>query len=132
MPKKVLLAKTGLDGHWRGLSVVARALRDAGLEVVYVGMVLPEEVAMATVDEDVDLVGLNIGGRYEVAVRIIKAVQEAAPGLPIFAGGTIPPPVARRLEEEKGVPCFPPGSSLADITAAAFALIDGEYPPDGP
>ena len=57
-PKRILMAKTGLDGHWRGPTIVARALRDAGFEVIMVGMVTADEVVRAAIDEDVDLVGL--------------------------------------------------------------------------
>jgi len=118
---RVLLAKTGLDGHWRGLSVVGHALRDAGFEVVLAGMVRPEEIVAAVEQEDVDLVGLNVGGRIEVVERIIASVRAATPGLPIVAGGTLPPPAVRRLKE-LGVPAFPPGSSLASIIAEARRL----------
>ncbi len=118
---RIVLAKTGLDGHWRGLSVVAHALRDAGFEVVLAGMARPEEIVAAVEQEDVDLVGLNVGGRIEVVERIIEAVRAAAPGLPIIAGGTLPPPAVRRLRE-LGIPAFPPGSSLASIIDEARRL----------
>jgi methylmalonyl-CoA mutase C-terminal domain/subunit len=117
----VLLAKTGLDGHWRGLSVVAHALRDAGFEVVLAGMARPDEIVAAVEQEDVDLVGLNVGGRIEVVERIIEALRATAPQMPIFAGGTLPPAAMRRLQE-LGVEGFPPGSSLASIVEAARRL----------
>jgi methylmalonyl-CoA mutase C-terminal domain/subunit len=120
-PVRVLLAKTGLDGHWRGLAVVGKALRDADFEVVLVGMARPEEIAAAVEQEDVDLVGLNVGGRIEVVERIIAAVRAAAPELPIIAGGTLSPAALERLRE-LGVPGFPPGSSLAAIVAEARRL----------
>jgi methylmalonyl-CoA mutase C-terminal domain/subunit len=118
---RVLLAKTGLDGHWRGLSVVAHALRDAGFEVVLAGMARPDEIVAAVEQEDVDLVGLNVGGRMEVVERIIESLRATAPGMPIFAGGTLPPAAIRRLQE-LGVEGFPPGSSLASIVEAARRL----------
>ena len=90
-PKRILMAKTGLDGHWRGPTIVARALRDAGFEVIMIGMATTAEIVAAAIDEDVDLVGLNIGGHIDVALRAVDAVQSAAPDMPIFAGGTIPP-----------------------------------------
>jgi methylmalonyl-CoA mutase C-terminal domain/subunit len=117
----VLLAKTGLDGHWRGLSVVAHALRDAGFEVVLAGMARPDEIIAAVEQEDVDLVGLNVGGRIEVVERIIESLRATAPEMPIFAGGTLPPAAIRRLQE-LGVEGFPPGSSLASIVEAARRL----------
>src|SRR3990170_540975 len=63
-PIKVLMAKTSLDGHWRGIAVVTAALRDAGMEVVYGGQLTPKEILAAAIHEDVDVVGLHIGGRY--------------------------------------------------------------------
>lgn len=122
---RVLLAKTGLDGHWRGLSVVAHALRDAGFEVVLAGMARPDEIIAAVEQEDVDLVGLNVGGRIEVVERIIESLRASAPELPIFAGGTLPPAAVRRLQE-LGVQGFPPGSSLASIVEAARRLTASE------
>lgn len=118
---RILLAKTALDGHWRGLSLVARALRDAGFEVILGGMSSAEEIARSAVEEDVALVGLNVGGRVEVVERIADALGEAAPDIPLFAGGAIAPWVRKRLEA-RGIETFPPGSSLAAIVAAADRL----------
>ena len=119
---RVLIAKTSLDGHWRGTSVVSRALRDAGFEVIYAGEMRAEEIVNASIDEDVQLVGLNIGGRVEVAVRIVEALKNAGLGdLPIMAGGTLAVSAIRSLEEH-GVTCFPPGSSLKDIVDTAESL----------
>lgn len=119
--KRILMAKTGLDGHWRGPTIVARALRDAGFEVVMIGMASTDDIVRAAVDEDVDLVGLNIGGHIDVAIRAVLAVQEARPELPVFAGGTVPPRSKKQLEG-MGVEVFPPGSQLADIVASAQRL----------
>ena len=119
---RVLIAKTSLDGHWRGTSVVARALRDAGFEVIYAGEMRSQEIVNAAKDEDVQLVGLNIGGRVKVAIRIVKALEDAGLGdLPVMAGGTLPETAIRSLEEQ-GVTCFPPGSSLRDIVDTAESL----------
>lgn len=119
--KRILMAKTGLDGHWRGPTVVAKALRDAGFEVIMIGMARPEEVMQASIDEDVDLVGLNIGGHVDVAVRAIGLVRESRPEVPIFVGGVVPPHAKRKLEG-LGVEVYPPGSQLPDIVAAAMRL----------
>ena len=119
--RRILLAKTALDGHWRGLSLVARALRDAGFEVILAGMANDEEIARLAVDEDVDLVGLNVGGRVEVVERIVARLANAAPGLPVFAGGAIAPWMKERLAAG-GVEAFPPGSALPAIVAAALRL----------
>jgi methylmalonyl-CoA mutase, C-terminal domain len=123
---RILLAKTALDGHWRGINTVARALRDEGLEVVLLGMARADEIARVAIDEDVDLVGLNVGGRVEVVERILEAVWAAAPELPVLAGGTVPPWVAKRLEEQ-GVHVYPPGSSASVIAQEARRLVhDGQ------
>ena len=97
-PRRILLAKTALDGHWRGISVVARALRDGGFQVILGGMSTGTEIVRAAIDEDVDLVGLNVGGHVAVAERIIGELRAARPDLPVFAGGIIAPWAAKRLQ----------------------------------
>lgn len=119
--KRILMAKTGIDGHWRGPTIVARALRDAGFEVIMIGMSNTDEIVGAAIDEDVDLVGLNVGGHVDVAIRAIKAVKEARADLPVFAGGTLPPHAAKQLQS-LGVETFPPGSDLASIVDSAERL----------
>jgi methylmalonyl-CoA mutase C-terminal domain/subunit len=121
MKARILLAKTALDGHWRGVSAVAHALRDGGFEVVLAGMAEASQIVQMAIQEDVDLVGLNVGGRIEVVERIVAALRSELPDIPIFAGGTLPPPAVRRLVE-LGIRGFPPGSSLADIVVAAEEL----------
>lgn len=121
MPVRVLMAKTALDGHWRGVSAVSNALRDAGFEVILAGMATAEQIVQLAVHEDVDLVGLNVGGHIQVVERILAALREVAPDVPVFAGGTLSPRALRRLAE-LGVRGFPPGSSLRDIVAAAYEL----------
>src|ERR1700735_4830536 len=98
-PKRVLIAKTGLDGHWRGVTAVAHALRDAGFEVTFAGMARPEQIVAIAIQEDVDLVGLKIGGRIEVALRAIASLNEQVPDIPVFVGGTLPPPALRQLAD---------------------------------
>lgn len=122
--RRILLAKTALDGHWRGLSVVARALRDGGFQVILGGMSTGAEIVRAAVDEDVDLVGLNVGGHVEVAERIVAELRAARPELPVFAGGIIAPWAAKRLRA-LGVEVFPPGSPLDAIVACARKLTGG-------
>lgn len=119
--RRILLVKTALDGHWRGLSVVARALRDAGFHVIMGGMITGPEMVRAAIDEDVDLVGLNVGGHAAVVERIIGELRAARPELPIFAGGVLPPSTCRRLAE-LGVETYPPGSTLEQIVDAAQRL----------
>ena len=125
---RIIIAKTGLDGHWRGTLLVSRALSDAGFEVIMLGMARGTDIVSAAVEEDADLVGLNIGGRVEIVERILDDLAGAAPGVPVFAGGVVPPWVRRRLEE-RGVEVFPPGSKLDDIVAAARRLTSGPSAP---
>ena len=126
--KRVLIAKTSLDGHWRGVSAVAKALSNAGFEVIYGGELRASEVATVARDEDVELIGLNIGGRVEVVERILAELEGAALGhVPVFAGGTLTPQAVRTLEA-RGIRCFPPGSSLDEIVAVARELTTGGNP----
>src|SRR6476646_6988331 len=120
---RVLVAKTSLDGHWRGLQVIAKTLRDGGFEVILIGMARDDEIAAAAVNEDVDLIGLNVGGRIEVVERILDKLVESGVDAPVIAGGTISPPNRIKLEE-RGVATFPPGSSLEDIVTTARRLVE--------
>jgi methylmalonyl-CoA mutase C-terminal domain/subunit len=101
--------------------VVARALRDGGFQVILGGMSTGTEIVRAAIDEDVDLVGLNVGGHVEVAERIIEQLRAARSDLPIFAGGIIAPWAAKRLRA-LGVEVFPPGSQLDEIVDCARRL----------
>lgn len=121
-PPKILLAKTGLDGHWRGVLLVSQGLRDAGFEVIMLGMARHDQVVAAARDEDVDLVALNVGGHEAVVLRILDAMREEQLTAPVMAGGTIPPQVVTRLEA-RGIPCFPPGSTIEDIVTTARTLV---------
>src|SRR5574337_774135 len=91
---RVIIAKPGLDGHDRGAKVIARALRDAGMEVIYTGLrQTPEMIAEAALQEDVDAVGLSIlsGAHLTLLPRIVQALKERGVNdVPIFAGGIIP------------------------------------------
>jgi methylmalonyl-CoA mutase C-terminal domain/subunit len=129
-PLRVLLAKTSLDGHWRGVAAVGGALRKAGLEVVMIGMARPEEIVTAAVEEDVDLIGLNVGGRVEIVIRIVETLRSAGVHVPLIAGGTISPHACRSLEA-RGIPVFPPGSMLSDIVETASNLATEKREGDG-
>jgi methylmalonyl-CoA mutase, C-terminal domain len=128
--KRVLMAKTSLDGHWRGINVVTRALRDGGFEVILIGMVTADTIARVAADEDVDLIGLHVGGRVEVVERILDTLAAAGVTTPVVAGGTIPHYAVQRLEG-RNVSCFPPGSALDDIVTRARELT-GVAPDGGP
>jgi methylmalonyl-CoA mutase C-terminal domain/subunit len=118
-PKRILIAKPGLDGHDRGAKVVARALRDAGFEVVYTGLrQTPEQIAQAAVQEDVDAVGLSSlsGAHRELFPAVVRALREAGAGeVLVFGGGIIPPEDARVLEDQGIQRIFPPGTDTREI-----------------
>lgn len=120
---RILIAKTSLDGHWRGVMVVARALRDAGFDVVLGGMLRAGDIARMAGDEDVQLIGLNVGGRIEVVHRILDTLEEAGlADVPVLVGGTIPPQAIDDLAS-RGVSVHPPGSPLTEIVDAANRLV---------
>ena len=93
MSARVLVAKVGLDGHDRGIKVVARILRDAGHEVIYTGLFqTPETVAASAVDEDVDLVGLSMlsGAHMTLAPLVVQAIRARGADIPVVVGGIVP------------------------------------------
>lgn len=116
---RVLVAKPGLDGHDRGAKIVARALRDAGFEVIYTGLhQTPEMIASAAVQEDVDAVGLSImsGAHNTLFPAVIEALRaRQADDIAVFGGGIIPDEDVARLEAAGVRKVFKPGASLADI-----------------
>jgi methylmalonyl-CoA mutase C-terminal domain/subunit len=118
-PLRILVAKPGLDGHDRGAKVVARALRDAGYEVIYTGLhQTPEMIANAAVQEDVDAVGLSImsGAHNTLFPAVIDALRaKGADDVAVFGGGIIPDEDVARLQAA-GVKCvFTPGTPLKSI-----------------
>ena len=124
MPQKkirVLVAKPGLDGHDRGAKVVARALRDAGMEVIYTGLrQTPEMIAQAALQEDVDVVGLSIlsGAHMALTPRIIELLRaNGQSGIHIFIGGIVPDEDIPHLKELGVSGIYGPGASTQDIVA---------------
>lgn len=116
-PIRVLLFRTSLDGHWRGIAVVASALRDAGMEVIYGGILNPEDAASVAIQEDVDVIGLSIGGGYGVIQKLLQVLAEHKFDSLIVAGGTIPPPDVPLLEGMGIHKVFSPGTALDTIVA---------------
>ena len=118
---KVIIAKPGLDGHDRGAKVVARALRDAGLEVVYTGLrQTPEMVAEAALQEDVDLVGLSIlsGAHMELFPRVVEEMKKRGlDDVVLLAGGIIPQEDIPALQKLGFRAIFGPGASTDDVVA---------------
>jgi methylmalonyl-CoA mutase C-terminal domain/subunit len=126
---RVLVAKPGLDGHDRGAKVVARALRDAGMEVIYSGLrQTPQQIAAAAVQEDVDVVGLSIlSGAHNVLVpEVITALKErGGEGIAVVVGGIIPEKDIAPLKAKGVRDIFLPGTSTA-ATVDAIRRLAGE------
>jgi methylmalonyl-CoA mutase C-terminal domain/subunit len=118
---RVLIGKPGLDGHDRGAKVTARALRDAGMEVIYTGLrQTPEMVVEAALQEDVDAVGLSIlsGAHMPLMARIMELMAEnEMTDVPVFLGGIVPDEDVPRLREMGVTAVFGPGASLDDVIA---------------
>ena len=118
-PIRILVAKPGLDGHDRGAKVIARALRDAGFEVIYTGLrQTPEQVANAAVQEDVAVVALSIlsGAHMTLVPRVIALLREQDAGdIMVLVGGTIPDADIPRLKEAGVAAVFGPGTDTRDV-----------------
>ncbi len=118
-PIRVLIGKVGLDGHDRGVKLVARALRDAGVEVIYTGLhQTPEQVVNIAIQEDVQAIGLSIhsGAHRYLLPRVLELLkQEDAGDIVLFGGGIIPSDDARDLLETGVRALFPPGTPMSTI-----------------
>jgi methylmalonyl-CoA mutase, C-terminal domain len=121
-PIRVLVAKPGLDGHDRGAKIIARALRDAGMEVIYTGLrQTPEMIANAALQEDVQVIGLSIlsGAHNAIVPRVLELLREKdMAGVKVIVGGIIPDEDARELEKQGLAAVFQPGASLESIVSA--------------
>ena len=126
---RVLIAKPGLDGHDRGAKVVARALRDAGMEVVYTGLrQSPEQIVAAAEQEDVDIVGLSIlsGAHLPICRRVIELLREKGmPDVRVFLGGIIPAQDLGELKEMGVAEVFLPGASTEDVVRLIESTVPG-------
>ncbi len=120
-PIRVVLAKVGLDGHDRGIKVVARALRDAGMHVIYAGLwQTPEAVVRAVADEDADWLGISLlsGAHMTLMPRILQLLREAGLGhVGVLVGGIIPETDVPKLHALGVARVFGPGTPMADIVA---------------
>jgi methylmalonyl-CoA mutase, C-terminal domain len=118
-PLRVVVAKAGLDGHDRGAKVIARALRDAGMEVIYTGLFqTPEQIVQTAIQEDADGIGLSIlsGAHMTLFPEVLSQLKEQqAEDIVFFGGGTIPADDARRLKELGVREIFTPGAPLSEI-----------------
>lgn len=119
MPRRILIAKPGLDGHDRGAKVIARALRDAGCEVIYSGLHrTPAQIVAMALEEDVDAIGLSTlsGAHLTLFPLVMDALRTAGvEDILVFGGGIIPADDAETLLEAGLARIFTPGSALADI-----------------
>jgi methylmalonyl-CoA mutase, C-terminal domain len=125
---RVVVAKPGLDGHDRGAKVVARALRDAGMEVIYTGLhQTPEQIVAAVVQEDADAVGLSIhsGAHMTLFPRVVELLRErGADDVLVFGGGIIPREDITLLKEQGVAEIFTPGTPTAKIVEWLRAALD--------
>jgi methylmalonyl-CoA mutase C-terminal domain/subunit len=126
MPARVLVAKPGLDGHDRGAKLVARALRDAGFEVIYLGIrQRPEAIAAVAVQEDVQVVGLSIlsGAHVSLTQKTADALRAAgADDVVLVVGGTIPKRDVDRLESAGAAAVYPTGTPLETLVESLRVL----------
>lgn len=124
---RVLIAKPGLDGHDRGAKVVARALRDHGMEVIYTGLrQTPEQIAEAAIQEDVDVVGLSVlsGAHMTLFPRVVDLLRkEGADDIVVIGGGIIPDDDSKELKRRGLYATFGPGTSTDDIIKTVEAAV---------
>ena len=124
---RILVAKPGLDGHDRGAKVIARALRDAGMEVIYSGLrQTPEMIVSAALQEDVDVIGMSClsGAHMHLFTRVMELLREKnATDILVMGGGIIPDEDIPRLKEAGLAAVFTPGSSTQDIIAFVKANV---------
>jgi methylmalonyl-CoA mutase C-terminal domain/subunit len=118
-PLRILIAKPGLDGHDRGAKIIARALRDAGMEVIYTGLrQTPEQIVAAAIQEDVDAIGVSIlsGAHMTLFPRILELMRERGIGdIPLFGGGIIPDEDIPKLKAAGVDEIFTPGTPIETI-----------------
>ncbi len=126
-PIRVLVAKPGLDGHDRGAKVIARGLRDAGMEVIYSGLHrTPSQIVRTAVDEDVQVVGLSIlsGAHNRLLPEVVEGLRAAGLGdVLVVAGGIIPDADAAALKVQGVAEVFPPGTPIRDIVSFIEARV---------
>ena len=121
MPRRILIAKPGLDGHDRGAKVIARALRDAGNEVIYSGLhQTPDQIVETAIQEDVDAIGMSVlsGAHMTLFPRVVEILAgRGADDVVVFGGGIIPDEDAEELRSRGLSAIFTPGTPLSEVTA---------------
>jgi methylmalonyl-CoA mutase C-terminal domain/subunit len=125
--ERILVAKVGLDGHDRGVKIVARILRDAGYEVIYTGLFqTPDTVAAAAVDEDVDAIGLSMlsGAHMTLAPLVVDKLRERGVDIPVIVGGIVPNHDVDELLATGVAKVLTPGASADEVVAAVRDAIE--------
>ncbi|MBN2114068.1 MAG: cobalamin B12-binding domain-containing protein [Acidimicrobiia bacterium] len=129
MPRRILIAKPGLDGHDRGAKVIARALRDAGCEIIYSGLFqTPEQIVETALQEDVGGIGLSLlsGSHMTLFPRVVELLRERdAADIVVFGGGIVPEDDIAALKAKGLAEIFTPGASLTEIVRWVEAHIPG-------
>ena len=132
MSIRVIIAKPGLDGHDRGAKVVARALRDAGVEVIYTGLhQTPEQIVAAALQEDADAIGLSVlsGAHMTQFSRVLELLRERGAGdITVFGGGIIPDADIAELERMGVAKLFTPGATTTEIVAWVRSALGSPEP----
>jgi len=126
---RVLLAKPGLDGHDRGVKVVAKALRDAGMEVIYLGLYqTPEIIVEAAIQEDADVIGVSVlsGAHLSLFERIMHLLKDRGADMAVIGGGIIPDDDIPRLEKMGVKKLFLPGASVEEIATYVESICSGK------
>ena len=124
--ERILVAKVGLDGHDRGVKVVARILRDAGFEVIYTGLFqTPDTVASAAIDEDVDAIGLSMlsGAHMTLAPLVVDKVRALGADIPVVVGGIVPEADVAKLKEAGVAGVLTPGATGDQVVAVVRSAI---------
>lgn len=122
---RIVVARLGMDAHWRGSIVVARALRDAGMEVIYLGNQMPETIVETAIQEDADVVGLSTlsGNHMVLAPEVVRVLREKGmDGTTVILGGAIPPDDVPKLKKAGIAEVFGPGTPLKKIIAFVSGL----------
>jgi methylmalonyl-CoA mutase cobalamin-binding domain/chain len=125
-PTRILLAKLGLDGHDRGIKVVARMLRDAGMEVIYLGLrQTTDSIVAAAVQEDVDAIGLSMhnAGHLTLGPAMLAALDEAGIEIPLIIGGIVPEPDLPILEAAGVAAVLGPGASAEEVVTTVRGVV---------
>lgn len=131
-PVRIVLAKLGFDGHDRGLKVVARTLRDAGCEVIYLGLrQTVDSVVIAAEQEDAAVIGISMhnGGHLTLGPMMVRAVAEAGLAIPVVIGGIVPPEDVGALTEAGVAAVLGPGTPVEEVVATVRAAAGGTRNP---